>query len=62
MNTDCPYKNNGYDCRADYIADLKTQYPPELVEACMQVLPPEEDFDGLVTTLEDEFNTGNWDW
>lgn len=62
LPTDCPYKNNGFDSREDYIADLKTNWPPELVDLCMRILPPSEDFDGLISTLKDEFESGNWDW
>ena len=62
MNSECPYKNNGFDCREDYIADLKEQYPPDLVDLCMSFMPASEDFDGLVIALENAFETGEWDW
>tara|TARA_Y100000401_G_C8307319_1_gene217706 strand:- start:24 stop:227 length:204 start_codon:yes stop_codon:yes gene_type:complete len=59
--TDCPYKNEGFDTRKDYIANLKKNWPPELVDLCTSLLPASEDFDGLITTLENEFESGNWD-
>ena len=62
LPTACPYKDAGFDTRKDYIADLKKNWPPDLVDLCMSFLPPSEDFDGLISTLQDEFESGNWDW
>lgn len=45
--------NNGYYSREDYLNELREQYGAEKVNLCLTFLPPEEDFDGLVTTLED---------
>ena len=61
LPTDCPYKDKGFDTREDYIADLKENYPPDLVDLCMSFLPASEDFDGLLVTLEDAFESGDWD-
>jgi hypothetical protein len=47
------WQNNGYDCREDYLNELRENYGAENVNLCLTFLPPEEDFDGLVTTLED---------
>ena len=47
------YYAHGFDNREQYIASLKEDYDPELVDALTSVLPPSEDFDGLVTELED---------
>lgn len=47
------YQDHGYDSRADYIEALVEEFDEELVVAAMAVLPPSEDFDGLVTELED---------
>lgn len=61
LPTNCPYKNNGFDTREDYIADLKQNYPPDLVDLCLSFTPASEDFDGLLVTLEDAFESGDWD-
>ena len=45
--------NNGYSSREDYLNELREQYGAEKVNLCLTFLPPEEDFDGLVATLED---------
>ena len=47
------YQAHGYDNRADYLAQLCEDYGTELVEALTSMLPASEDFDGLVTELED---------
>lgn len=47
------YIKNGFKDREDYLNSLKEEYGDDLVEALISVLPPEEDFDGLVTELED---------
>ena len=60
---DCPvcestpdvYKDNGYDSRDHYLQCLVEDYGVELatVKMLAQLLGPNEDFDGLVTSLED---------
>ena len=47
------YQDHGFDSRADYIEALVEEFDEELVVAAMAVLPPSEDFDGLVSELED---------
>lgn len=54
------YTNNGYTDRAEYLDSLREEYGP-LVDILITVLPPEEDFDGLVTELEDAFESGYLD-
>lgn len=49
------YQEHGFDNREAYLADLAEQYGAELVEALTSILPPSEDFDGLITELEDNF-------
>lgn len=53
--TQNPYQANGFKDRADYLRSLSEEYGSELVTALTSVLPPSEDFDGLVTELEDNF-------
>ena len=47
------YQENGYKNRYEYLESLRKQYGEEKVNALLTVLPPSEDFDGLVTELED---------
>ena len=47
------YQENGYKNRYEYLESLREQYGKEKVNALLTVLPPSEDFDGLVTELED---------
>ena len=35
---------------------LREDYGAEIVDALLTVLPPEEDFDGLITELKDHSN------
>lgn len=49
-----PYTAHGYANRRDYLESLCDEYPRPLVYALADVLGPGEDFDALVTTLEDE--------
>ena len=51
-NNSC-YQENGYKNRYEYLESLREQYGEEKVNALLTVLPPSEDFDGLVTELED---------
>jgi hypothetical protein len=53
------YELNGFDDREDYLDSLREEYGAELVDALTSVLPPSEDFDGLITELED--NIGYFD-
>lgn len=49
------YKSNGYASRAAYLEDLADQagYDSDLVYTLADLLGPEEDFDGLITALQD---------
>ena len=47
------YLQNGFYNREEYLASLKEEYGAEIVEALTSILPASEDFDGLVTELED---------
>ncbi len=46
------YKENGYADRADYLSCLAEDYGIDL-QALADLLGPIEDFDGLVSSLED---------
>ena len=54
------YLEYGAESRAEYLANLAEEYdvPLETVQAMADVLGPSEDFDGLVTSLEDM--EGDW--
>ena len=49
------YQDNGYNNRRDYLRDLSETYGIELqtVFALADILGSDEDFDALVTSLED---------
>ena len=49
------YTDNGYDGRMDYLGSLSEDYDVDLssVVALADLLGPNEDFDGLVSELED---------
>jgi len=49
------YQENGYKNRYEYLESLREQYGKEKVNALLTVLPPSEDFDGLVTELQDNY-------
>lgn len=53
-----PYENNGYKDRNDYLDSLRSEYGAEAVNALTSVLPSSEDFDGLVSELEDMMDCG----
>ena len=48
-----PYTNNGFANRAEYLDSLKEDYDGDTVDLLADMLGPSEDFDGLVTMLED---------
>jgi len=48
----CIYQQNGYKDREDYLDSLREDYG-EAVDILTSILPPSEDFDGLITSLED---------
>ena len=47
------YLEDGFNSRSEYINYLKSEYGALQVNALLTVLPPSEDFDGLITELED---------
>lgn len=47
------YKHMGFDSRRDYLDSLCEEYDRSIVYALAEMLGPSEDFDGLVTSLED---------
>ena len=59
-NIMCIYTDNGYDNRKDYLNALREDYG-NLVNILTSVLPASEDFDGLVTSLEDAMDSGEYD-
>jgi len=54
------YQKNGYKNRRDYLENLASDLDldPDLVFAAADLLGSTEDFDGLVTCLED--HAGGW--
>lgn len=54
------YTDNGYDNRKQYLDELREEYGG-LVDILTGVLPASEDFDGLVTALEDALDSGEYD-
>ena len=59
-NIMCIYTDNGYANRKDYLNALREDYG-DLVNILTSVLPASEDFDGLVTSLEDAMDSGEYD-
>ena len=55
-----PYTANGYKNRADYLSCLCEEYPADLVHALSDILGPSEDFDGLVSGLDDAMDSGEF--
>jgi hypothetical protein len=56
----CPYQNKGFANREEYLDSLREEYGG-LVDVLTSILPPSEDFDGLVTELEDAMDSGMYD-
>lgn len=54
------YVENGYANRADYLRELREEYGG-LVDILTGVLPSSEDFDGLLTALEDAMDSGEYE-
>ena len=50
------YTANGFANRREYLESLCEDYDRETVYALAGILGASEDFDGLVTALEDEFD------
>lgn len=57
------YREKGYTDRDDYLNSLSEDYgiPDDAVRALAEVLGPDEDFDGLVSNLEDAMYGGWFD-
>jgi hypothetical protein len=51
------YLENGYANRREYLDSLREDYG-DLVDVLISVLPASEDFDGLITELEDAKESG----
>ena len=47
------YTQQVYTDRADYLETLCEEYPADVVHTLADLLGPDEDFDGLVSSLED---------
>lgn len=54
------YTDNGYANRQEYLNELREDFGG-LVDILTGVLPASEDFDGLVTALEDAMDSGEYD-
>jgi len=54
------YVENGYANRTEYLNELREEYG-DLVDILVGVLPSSEDFDGLVTSLEDALDSGEYE-
>ena len=51
--TETVYQAHGFANRTEYLQSLADDYGQEAVDALSSVMPPSEDFDGLVTELEE---------
>ena len=47
------YQSIGYADRDDYLNSLRDTHGSDAVNAFISFMPPSEDFDGLITDLED---------
>jgi hypothetical protein len=54
------YQDNGFADREAYLDSLREEYG-DLVDVLTSILPASEDFDGLVTGLEDAMDSGEYD-
>ena len=55
---DSTYQAHGYANRGDYLNSLRDTYGSDAVNAFISFMPPSEDFDGLVSDL-DQFTAGD---
>ena len=53
MNNQTTYQANGYANRKAYLDELANEYGKHAVYSLATILGESEDFDGLVTSLED---------
>jgi hypothetical protein len=54
------YTENGYANRREYLDELREEYGG-LVDILTGVFPASEDFDGLLTALEDAMDSGEYE-
>lgn len=56
----CIYKENGYENRTEYLENLASNYGVDItaVYSLADMLGPNEDFDGLVSGIEDYMDMG----
>ena len=49
------YKENGFEKRSEYLGSIAFEYevPLDVVEMFAEMLGPNEDFDGLVSIIQD---------
>lgn len=61
MNKPTIYQEQGYKNRADYLQSLSVETGVDLltVQSLADTLGPDEDFDGLVTALQDYVDVYN---
>lgn len=51
--SNCTYVENGFANREEYLDSLRDEHGNDVVNALSELLGPDEDFDGLVTMLQD---------
>ena len=58
----CPYSDHGFKDRSDYLSHLSAHYSIELslVTDIAELLGQVEDFDSLITSLEELYDRRNW--
>ena len=54
------YQSKGYADREDYLNSLRDSYGAEIVNTFLEIMPPSEDFDGLISDLEDYTSGDNF--
>lgn len=56
------YKENGYESRTDYLNSLAEEFgiDYEIVKELAMILGHNEDFDGLVSMLQDTYAEAHW--
>ena len=57
---DSTYQAHGYTNRGEYLNSLRDTYGADAVNAFISFMPPSEDFDGLITDLEDYTSGDNF--
>lgn len=54
------YQEHGFSNRSEYLDSLRDTYGADAVNAFISFMPPSEDFDGLVTDLQDYASGDNF--